>query len=64
MSQSETVALYRVDVVDRRTMESRGVAVLARSDLEAFEAIREEYPRREFVIVDRATGEEVDLDGR
>jgi hypothetical protein len=57
-------AIYRVDVVDRRTMESRGVAVLARSDIEAFEAIREDYPHSQFVIVDRATGEEVDLDGR
>jgi hypothetical protein len=56
--------LYRVDVVERRTMESRGVAVLARSDIEAYDAIRDEYPRCEFVIVDRATGEEVDLDDR
>jgi hypothetical protein len=55
--------LYRVDVVERRTMKSHGVAVLARSDIEAYDAIRDEYPHREFVIVDRATGEEVDLDG-
>jgi hypothetical protein len=54
--------LYRVDVVERRTMESHGVAVLAQSDIEAYDAIREQYPRRQFVIVDRATGEEVDLD--
>jgi hypothetical protein len=64
MGQPEATVVYRVDVVDRRTMKSRCVAVLARSDIEAFDAIREQYPRRRFVIVDRATGEEVDLDGR
>jgi hypothetical protein len=64
MTPSEQTFLYRVDVVDQQTMESTGVAVLATSDIEAFEAIRDEYPRGRFTVVDRATGKEVNLDSR
>jgi hypothetical protein len=59
----DPVVLYRVDAIDRRTMRAQGVAVLARTDIEAFEAIRKDFPRHVYDIVDRETGELVDLDG-
>lgn len=60
----DEVVLYRVDVVDRRTMVSQGVAIFATCDIEAYEAVRKEYPASRYTVVDRETGEEVDLDDR
>ena len=57
------VGLYRVVIVDRRTMqEVDSLAVVAECDIDAYDEIRRIYPDRErHQVIDRETGAEVDL---
>jgi hypothetical protein len=61
---TDTMTVRRVKAINRQTGREHGIALLGDfdGDIEAFEEIRRHYPKRLYKIVDRETGEEIELD--